>query len=159
MWEQVKKIVKSVDRSNIAFCGEYPKSGEYVITGSQFGNLNGELGWQSYVGYVVQVRKKAGAFGSHMVLLRHPDGLLIPHENQSYYRMDEYWLKKAKALFPDNLSPEQEDYTEPYTLRGGLYPEIGKIIEPQDNGPPVDNSPMMKITVNKKDGSKESHFV
>lgn len=155
MWEQAQEIANSRDYGKMIHYGKYPEPGEYVITGIQSGNFNGERGWQLYVGYVVQVRKKAGAFGSNMVLIRHPDGVLVSHENQSYHRMEEHWLIKAKALFLDGITPDQEDYSQPYTILGEKYPETGKIIEPRENGPPVDESPMMKITISKEDGSKE----
>jgi hypothetical protein len=132
--------------------GTYPEPGRYVVTGIQAGNFQGEKGWENYIGYVVQVRKKAGAFDSDMILLRHPDGSLSRHENQFFYYLSPLFEGEAKKLFDEDITPEKEDYTEPYTLGEGKYPEIGKVIEPKEDGPPKDNSPMMKITVKHPDG-------
>lgn len=160
MQDKAKEIVDARDYTRAVRYDQHPEPGEYVITGMQAGNIHGQYGWEYYIGYVVQVRKKAGAFGSDMVLLRHPDGTLKRHENQSYYRMDEYWLKNAKSLFPDGMTPDEyEDYSQAYTIGDGKYPEIGKIIEAKDDGPPRDNSPMVMITVTNPDGSKTVEIV
>ena len=150
--DKFKEIVDSRDYDKMVGFGKHPLPGEYVITGMQAGNLRGEKGWQFYIGYVVQVRKKAGDFGSDMVLLRHPDGTLMQHTNQAYFRMGDAWTKKAMTMF--ETTPDTEDYTKPYTLGNGMYPEAGAIIEPNDHGPEPNNSPMMKITVSRPDGTK-----
>lgn len=155
MQEKAEAIVNARDYARAVRYDQHPEPGEYVITGMQAGNIRGERGWHFYIGYVVQVRKKAGAFGSDMVLLRHPDGTLMRHENQSYYRMDDFWLERAKALFPEGMTPDEyEDYSVAYNLGNGEYPEVGKIIEPKKDGPPQDNSPMVTITLTNADGSK-----
>lgn len=152
----IKEIIESRNYQNMT---TKPKPGEYVITGIQVGNLQGEKSWNRYIGYVVQIRKEAGSFGSDMVLLRHPDGKLCPHHNQSYHRMDKFWLEKAKELFPKEMTPDKyEDYSKPYTV-DNRYPEVGKIIEKKKNGPPVDNSPLMKITNVSSNGNKTIEIV
>jgi len=151
---QFKEIVEARGDGKMVSLSSHPLPGEYVITSIQAGNLRGERGWGFYIGYVVQVRKQAGAFGSDMILLRHPDGTLMRHENQSFYRMRPDWEEKAKALFNEGITPEMEDYTQPYTLGNGEYPETGAIIEPNNNGPEPDNSPMASITITHGDGSK-----
>lgn len=159
MQEKAKAIVEARDYTRAVRYDQHPEQGEYVITGLQSGNMHGGLGWARYIGYVVQVRKKAGAFGSDMVLLRHPDGSLGRHENQGYYRMDDLWLEQAKTLFPEGMTPDEyEDYSQAYTL-GGEYPEIGKIIEAKEDGPPQHNTPMVKITLTNPDGSKTVEIV
>jgi len=65
--EILELIVKSRNYDKMTHFGSHPMPGEYVITGPQAGGFKG---WNNYVGYVVQVRKKAGAFGSDMILLR-----------------------------------------------------------------------------------------
>jgi len=147
-----KEIVDAYDY-RLGILGQLPEIGEYLITGLQAGNLHGEKGWHKYIGYVVQIRKGIGCFGSNMILLRHPDGSLTPHENQLYYRMNDYWENKAKKLFKKGVVPESEDYTQPYTL-GGKYPATGKIIENTVAHPEPDNSPLMKITCTKDNGDK-----
>ena len=54
-------------------------------------NLYSEKGSCFRIGYVVQVRKKAGAFGCHIILLRHPDGTLASHVNETFYRIAGEW--------------------------------------------------------------------
>ena len=156
MKSEFEKIVNLRDYHNMVggFANKLPEIGEYLITGIQAGNFNGELGWHKYIGYVVQIRKKAGAFGSDMILLRDPHGDLARHENQSFHRPDMHLLKRVKACFKDGIVPEMEDYTHPYTLGDGEYQETGKIIEPSGNMPKPDNSPLMQITTTREDGSK-----
>lgn len=157
MQEQAKKIVDSCDYLKMVSLSAHPLPGEYVITGLQAGNMRGEQGWDRYLGYVVQVRKKAGAFGSDIILLRHPDGALVRHENQAYFRLSAEMLALAKTLF--TVTPDQEDYAAPYTLGNGEYPEIGQVIEAKDGGPPRDNMPMAKIMVQHADGSRTVELV
>lgn len=152
MNEEAKAIVDA--RSYKRCVGGHPQPGEYVITAMQAGNIRGERGWHRYIGYVVQVRKSAGAFGSDIVLLRHPDGALVRHENQAFFQIEDQWLDKAKALYPPGMTPDEyEDYSQPYTL-GEDYPEYGKIIEAKEEGPPRDDAPMMRIVVTDADGSQ-----
>lgn len=155
----IKEVVDSRDYERMVPFNHYPDPGDYVITGIQMGNLHGEKGWHFYVGYVVQVRLEAGAFGSHMVLIRHPDGTLMRHDNQSYYWMDGVWLQRAKDLFPGGMTyQEHEDHSKPYTLNEGNHPATGAVIQPQDwadDPAPVDESPRMTITTTHADGSKE----
>lgn len=151
--EAASKIVEARDFYNMT---SSPEPWEYVITCMQAGNIRGEQGWHKYIGYVVQVRKKAGAFGSDLIILRHSDGSLVRHENQSFCRMDDFWLERAKSLYPKGMTPaEYEDYTEAYTLGNGEYPEIGKVIEPKLDAKPINDMPMMQITVDRGDGARE----
>jgi hypothetical protein len=152
--DQFKEIVDARDYDNMVPYYQHPAPGEYVLTGIQAGNLRGERGWQSYIGYVAQVRKKAGAFGSDMILLRHPDGTMMRHENQSFFRMSDELAEKAKKLFDEGVTPEMEDYTVPYYIGTNEFPETGAIIEPNDRGPVGDNSPLVQITVCDAGGTK-----
>jgi hypothetical protein len=154
MTDKYQEIVDSRDWDRMVSFGQYPSPGEYVLTGAQVGNLRGEHGWDMYIGYVVQIRKQAGAFGSDMVLLRHPDGQLRRHENQFFFGLDDYWTAKAKSVFDDGIDPSMEDYSQPYTLDNGEYPAVGAIVEPEIPGPKPDNSPLVKITISRPDGSK-----
>lgn len=153
----LQSIIGARNYDNAVPFDHYPMPGEYILTGMQAGNIRGERGWQLYLGYVVQVRRKGGAFGSDMVLMRHPDGTLMRHENQTYYRIDDCLLEQAKSLFI--TIPEEEDYTVAFTLANNTFPETGKIIEPKKDGPPVDNSPMATITISRSDGTKTIEVV
>jgi hypothetical protein len=150
--KELKLIIDALDYSKMVNFTGSPVVGEYYITGIQAGPENLNL----RVGYVAQVRKRAGCFGSDIVLIRHPNGCLGVHENQSYFSMDKYWKDKLKELYPTDMTPEKyEDYSEPYTLVGGKYPEKGKVIEPPPDNQSKGGMPMMKITTIKADGSKE----
>jgi hypothetical protein len=160
--KECKKIIDMVrnyteqskyTKHNMIHFGEHPQNSEYIVTGIQAGNIRGELGWHKYIGYVVQVRKGVGAFGSDLILIRHPNGELNSHENQMYYRINEELKSKTKALFYKKIGPEKEDYSQPYTI-AGKYPAIGKIIESDVPHPIPDNSPLAKITTICSDGSK-----
>lgn len=132
----------------------YPAPGEYVITGIQAGNIHGEKGWSKYVGYVAQVRLKAGAYGTDMIFLRHPDGSLMTHENQCFFRPIGTFLDEVIAIFPPEVTPELcEDYSQEYTI-GGKFPRRGSIVPPEDEPYATDPGPLVQITVLKADGSK-----
>lgn len=146
----LKAIVDARDFKRMVGMMESPAPGEYVITGPQMGNNNFDM----YVGYAVQIRKKAGAYGSDLVLLRHPSGTLGRHENQCFCRVSEHWEKKIKSLYEDDVAPELEDYTQPYFL-GKEFPETGKIIEAEDcKKVPQEDGPITMITIDHGDGSK-----
>ena len=148
MIEKLKAIIETRDYKKMVGFSNYPQPGEYYITGPIAGPQGNDLA--RMVGYIVQVRLKAGAFGSDIVLMRCPDGVLARHENQFFFAVNEEQKQKIIDLFEDKT---KEDYSSPYTL-GGEYPETGKVIQPKENGPLVDNSPLMKITTKYPDGSK-----
>lgn len=152
--DAIRRIVENRSYEKMILGPEFPSPGQYVIAGFQVGNINGELGWDKYLGYVVQVRKKAGSFGSHLVIMRHPDGGMWQHHNQSFHRISAEDMKRVKSCFLKDVKPENEDYTIPIALGDGKYPETGKIIESKEDGPPVDNSPLMAITTVKANGKK-----
>jgi len=135
---------------------KYPSPGTYVTTGLQAGNFGNGVDWLNYIGYVVQVRKDAGDFGSHMVFLRRPDGKLSCNANQPYIELVGRLLVEAKKMFED--IPENESYDEPFTINGE-YPETGKIVEPKEDGPPANNSPMVQITSEDAQGNKTVEVV
>lgn len=109
---------------------KYPTPGQYYVTGCQAGNEQGQIGWWPYIGYVVQVRLKAGAFGTDLILLRHPNGELRAHSNQSFYRLAGFAEAIVKTLYPDGVTFEEyEDPAEEYTVSGS-FPESGAVVEP-----------------------------
>lgn len=101
--------------------GKYPKQGQFVSTGMQM-----ESNPIKTIGYCVQIREKIGVFGSNSYMLRHANGLLTIHENQSFYTLTQEQETLVRPFF--KVLPEQEDYSLPYTLAGGTYPETGFII-------------------------------
>lgn len=150
----IQAIVESRSYMRMIHGDEYPEPGSFVTTGPQVGNVGPALVWLPYLGRVVQVRKKAGAFGSNLVFLRHLDDSLSTHENQSFFRVDSFWLDKLKELYADLTV---EDYSQPYTI-AGKYPETGKVIEVKESDRPLDESPSLRIDVKSK-GSAKSYIV
>ena len=103
--------------------------GDVVATSMQQGTTD-EL---RYVGYVVQIREKAGCHGSDLVLVRHPDGVLVSHENQSFYLLR---YKDAHAVLAhSNDRPADEGGAEPYTLQG-KHPASGFVVPAKIEGYP-----------------------
>ncbi len=144
----IKEIIESRDYDKMVGFMDHPIPGEYYITGLIAGNQKDDL--IRMVGYIVQVRLKAGAFGSDMILMRCPDGVLARHENQSYFGVSDQIKEEIKKLYTEEV---EEDYSQAYTL-SGEYPEIGKIIQSKETGMLLDESPLMQITVEHADGSK-----
>jgi hypothetical protein len=141
-------------KAQIVSMDSHPMPGEYVLTGIQAGNIHGEKGWRKYVGYVVQVRLKAGAYGTDMIFLRQPDGGLMTHENQCYFRPVGEFLDEVKAIFPADVTPELcEDYSQEYSI-GGKFPRRGSIVQPEDAPYSSYPGPLVQITVLMTDGSK-----
>ena len=116
------------------FTDEYLKDmkfGDFLITGMTHDNFKRKIG------YVVQIRREAGAYRSDMVLLRHQDGELVPHHNQSFTKItDEYHIKLLREQF--NESPEGEieyakehGHTGLYTIQG-KQAATGFVIEAKD---------------------------
>jgi hypothetical protein len=94
--------------------------GQFVVTGLQAGG-----GTLKRVGYCVQVRKRCGQYRSDMVFLRHHDGKLTTHENQSFYAMTAEQEALARSIF--EVLPEDEDYTLGFSTDG--VHEVGFVIE------------------------------
>jgi hypothetical protein len=86
----------------------------FVITGLL--PLHMEYVPDNSIGRVVQVRLKSGAFGSDCVLLRHLDGRLIPHENQSFYIIPEKYQKYLEQKFAEVYVDDSDMYE--YSLQG-----------------------------------------
>lgn len=95
----------------------------FVITGLL--PLHMEYIPDNSIGRVAQVRIKSGVFGSDCVLLRHLDGRLIPHENQSFYVIPEKYLEYLAECFSDVYLDDSDLYD--YTLQGNCS-EIGFIV-------------------------------
>lgn len=49
-----------------------------------------ETSFENNVGYLIQIREKRGDSGTDQVLIRHPDGKITAHENQFFYKIDNY---------------------------------------------------------------------
>lgn len=121
--EELKRIVDKM--SYVGMINKWDDShfNEYVITGIQAGpsNINRR------VGRIVQVRLKEGAFGTALVFLRHPDGGLTTHENQSFVPLKGEDRKIVEQMFKDNNVCQDDPFNHEYTI-AGKYPAKGFII-------------------------------
>lgn len=88
-WDKIKAFIDHTGHENY-FDGRWTPSdsdlkfGDLVVTGLQCGSATDMA---KYVGRVVQIRIGQGAFGSDVWLLRHPDGTLLSHENQGFWKL------------------------------------------------------------------------
>lgn len=126
----IEKFIKTA-RTIGKMCGvlDHPKPHHYYVTSMQMGNLSGEQGWELYLGYVVQIRKGVGQFGSDLVLMRHPNGKLWRHENQSFFMVPEELIDVAKGFFEEELVPGVYDTADTEYTIGSGYPATGLVIE------------------------------
>jgi hypothetical protein len=83
-----------------------------VITGPQQGNST----LDNRVGRVAQVRLESGEFGSHNVLLRHVDGSLVQHTNQSFWLIPSKFKAYLDECFKDVYLDDSDAFE--YTLNG-----------------------------------------
>lgn len=90
---------------------------EYVITGVQSGFSNNP---NKRIGRIVQVRLKAGAFGSDLVLLRHANGDLTSHENQSFTPLKGEDRKRVHQAFLDANVCTDDPINREYSICGKL---------------------------------------
>ena len=102
------------------------------------------------IGRVEQVRKKAGAFGSDLVFLRHPDGTLSTHENQGYISIADKDLEEVKKLFIPEALEVEYDPEEEYTIGKSVWPEKGFIVPFNGKISGTDISFSMIISQNKE---------
>lgn len=124
----IEKIIAMRDPGSMIF--KDLKYLQFVITGM---NTDGDLAKR--VGYCVQIRKKRGQFGSDMVFLRHADGRLTTHENQSYYAMTPQQEALARQIF--DILPEDEEIEKGYMCVDKVH-EVGFVIENSASKPSPD---------------------
>lgn len=72
--------------------------GDVLVTGYHHAPDN-----LSYIGRVVQIRIGQGAFGSDLVLIRHPDEVLRAHANQCFWKL---CAEDARTILQRYYSPE-----------------------------------------------------
>ncbi|WOF81692.1 hypothetical protein P5704_027840 (plasmid) [Pseudomonas sp. FeN3W] len=102
-----------------------PKYGMFVKTGPHSGSLRGSIGW------VAQVRRKQGQFGSDNYILCHAGngGWLMQHFNNFFYPLTCAETDLIRPYFDDCL-PENADFSRGITLGSEETRAIGFIIEP-----------------------------
>lgn len=141
----IRQILDLTDYSLGLNCGKHPGQGQLVITGLQAGGV-----LERRIGFCVQIRRQRGQFGSDMVFLRHPDGMLVTHENQSYFGMTTEQEALARPLFTD--LPEDEDYTQGYRCCAKVH-EVGFIIEESASQPSPATPTLLTLTQAGPDGA------
>lgn len=97
--------------------------GIYVATGLQSNSSDSNTPLRR-IGKVVQVRQEAGAWGSDIVFLRHWDGDLWMHENQSFYKVPKEFTTELDELYKERTSDTRKT---PYSM-GGKFKRKGFII-------------------------------
>jgi hypothetical protein len=125
--------------------------GCFVVTGPQ-------PDWNplKHVGYCVQVRKQCGQYRSDMVFLRHPDGSLTTHENQSFFAMTAEQEVLAREIF--EVLPEDEDFSQGFSCTDKIR-EIGYVIENSASKASSGHSTVMMTTTEAQpDGSVKKTF-
>jgi len=128
--------------------GKDPEQGQFVVTG-----LNTERNEVKRIGYCVQIRKRRGQYGSDMVFLRHADGSLTTHENQSFIGVNDEQEALARSVFVH--LPEEEDYSEGFSCCDKIR-EVGFIVQDSASRPSPAQSMMMTLITEKPDGTKST---
>ncbi|HCE7248223.1 TPA: hypothetical protein NHR53_006057 [Pseudomonas aeruginosa] len=108
-----------------------PTQGMFVKTGPHGGSMRGSIGW------VAQVRLKQGQFGSDNYILCHPGngGWLMQHSNNVFYPLTPVEVELVRPFFADRL-PEDEDFTQGYTLGSEDTRAVGFLVDPPEGFEP-----------------------
>jgi hypothetical protein len=101
--KMAEDIIKLKAASQYLSHGKLPTAGQYLIT-----SMSMHDNYIEQIGYCVQVRLKSGAFGSNQYLIRHPNGSLICHENQSFYSMTPGQRGQIRMIGNNEYNPETE---------------------------------------------------
>jgi hypothetical protein len=134
----IQEVLAMINEDSRMVSPDKLHQGQLVATG--FVMPNNPL---SRVGYVTQIRKGVGQFGSDLVFLRLATGGLMTHENQGFWLLSEEQEALARSVFED--LPENEDYAHGYLCVNKVH-EVGFIIE-QSKSTPAPISGNLNITV------------
>jgi len=145
-FESIKEeIMRGVDHSNFIAglydTGTILEYGDYVLSGLCSDGSRA-------LGYVVQVRKKWGAFGSDMFFIRDHRGGLATHENQSFWKLTERQTEAVKRFFKYMPNEELVDNPDIFYSVKDNFREQGFIVEP-DNAPERVDSFAIAMTISK----------
>ncbi|MDG9815812.1 hypothetical protein [Pseudomonas putida] len=126
-----------------------PVFGQFLLTGP------GPAGLLEKIGYVVQIRRRQGIFGSDVYLLRHCDGSLCQHSNNMFQPLTP---DEAIAVLPcfGNVLPPAEGQNPTYGLGEPDTRVQGFIIEPPEGFQPRGGEgARMRMTVTDADGNQQ----
>ena len=127
-----------------------PEQGMFVKTGPHGDSIRGSIGW------VAQVRRKQGLFGSDNYILCHAGkkGWLMQHSNNVFYPLTPAEVALVRPYFADCL-PENETFPNGITLGTEESRAFGFFIDPpegfQTRG---GEGASMRMTTIGPDGSK-----
>lgn len=133
----IKKLIGETDGLKFC-CGIKPleeelKYGDFILSGPCMGRD------QPLLGYVVQIRKGWGAFGSENSFIRLHDEQLVTSENQGYWLLNKEQIAVVSPHFkclPEQELDENADKT--YSI-AGKHEKSGFIIESDDAPGRVDH--------------------
>ncbi|WP_185750551.1 hypothetical protein [Pseudomonas fulva] len=125
-----------------------PVFGQYLLTGP------GPAPLINKIGYVVQIRRRQGIFGSDIYLLRHCDGSLCQHSNNSFLPLTPDEVREVLPCF-GGVQPKAEGVAPVYGLGQPDTRAHGFIIEPPEGFQPRGGEgARMRMTVTDPGGSK-----
>jgi len=139
------------DRATTMFSGfqdRLPKFGQYVLTGP------GPAPLINQIGYVVQIRRRQGIFGSDIYLLRHCSGELVQHSNNMYLPLTP---EESDAVLPcfGDVKPSAEGENPVYGLGDASTRTAGFLIDPPEGFETRGGEgARMRMTTTSADGSK-----
>ncbi|MBM0209654.1 hypothetical protein ALQ72_03597 [Pseudomonas syringae pv. maculicola] len=113
-------------RAHTIFAGfnnRLPVFGQYLRIGPGLAPL------AIQIGYVVQIRRCQGRFGSDIYLLRHCTGELVEHSNNSYLPLTPEEIDAVLPCFGD-VTPSAEGHNPVYGLCTPGSRSAGFVIEP-----------------------------
>lgn len=116
------------ERATTMFAGfqdRLPVFGQYVRTGP------GPAPLVNQIGYVVQIRRRQGIFGSDIYLLRHCNGELVQHSNNMYLPLTPEEIEAVLPCF-GAVIPSAEGESPVYGIGDPSTRTAGFIIEPPE---------------------------
>ncbi|TCV62758.1 hypothetical protein [Pseudomonas fluorescens] len=128
VFPQVLQSASWEKRATTMFAGaqdQLPVFGQYVRTGP------GPAPLVNQIGYVVQIRRRQGIFGSDIYLLRHCNGELVQHSNNMYLPLTQEEIEAVLPCF-GSVKPSAEGENPVYGIGGPSTRTAGFLIEPPE---------------------------
>lgn len=111
-----------------------PEPGKVYTTGLQMGNFPADAGSNlyTYIGVVLQVRRKCGVCGTDIVIMGNLDGSISTHENQHYCRLLPCHELLIRCLYPKFKEFDAWDYENIEISIAGRQPATGAVVSGED---------------------------
>jgi len=148
-FNQIKSdLINNVDHSrfvsSFSGCLEKLSFGDFLLSAI---STTGE----QTLGYVVQIRKDWGQFGSDMIFIRDQNGSLATHENQGFWILTNEQIKLVMPFFQKNPSDEMSENPDlEYSISKSRL-KSGFIVD-SDHAPTRIDSCAISISVTNNDG-------